>query len=61
MYGYKNWMIIYNSAVLRNGVDSVAGIIEIDVHGKDVETAIRELRNWYCVSFRKFFGIGVAF
>lgn len=33
-----------NSTVLRNGVDSVSGIIEIDVHGKDVETAIREIK-----------------
>ena len=37
-------MTIYNYIVLRNGVDSVAGIIEIDVHGKDVETAIREIK-----------------
>lgn len=37
-------MTMQNSTVLRNGVDSVSGIIEIDVHGKDVETAIREIK-----------------
>ena len=37
-------MTIYNSTVLRSGGDSVSGIIEIDVHGKDVETAIREIK-----------------
>lgn len=39
-------MTIYNSTVLRIGVSSVAGIIEIDVHGKDVETAIREIKKY---------------
>lgn len=32
--------------IFRKEADSVTGIIEIDVHGKNVETAIREIKKY---------------